>query len=108
MSAVKIGITPHDIATPKGGHFWGAFDNCETEISARWIVRFCQERGDWSPFTLADIEEFYNRGGYQNFRFNWLLDEHRGWLVIRDEGTERTYQVTNDFIYRCYKAAPVK
>ncbi len=52
-------IRPSSIDATK--HFYGAFGHCQTEFSAGWIVRFCQQRtGDnWRPFTRADLLAFY-------------------------------------------------
>lgn len=92
-------VTPNDIPTPPGGHFWDAFGNMETEISARWLVRFAQERGTgWSPFTTEEIEAFYVSGGFQDFRFNKLISG--GWIIA----SGNTFQFTEDFIARCHRA----
>lgn len=102
-------IAPDDIPTPEGGHFFDAFGNYETEISARWLVRFAKQRGKgWEPFTLPEIEKFYNEdGGYQGFRFNNLIPG--GWIVEVPKGTvgveEDTFHFTEEFITRCHKAA---
>lgn len=62
-------IDPSDINTSR--HFFGAFGNHETEVSANWIVRFCQQRDNtWSPFTYAEIEKFYK---FTGFTFNRLI-----------------------------------
>lgn len=60
-------IQPHHIDTSR--HFYGAFDHNETEVSARWIVKLCQELGGWVPFTQEQIDEFSK----QDFGFNELL-----------------------------------
>lgn len=94
-------IQPDDIDT--GRHFWEAFGHMETEFSARWIVLFCQARGNWSPFTEEDLETFYNRrAGYTGFWFNRLLREDQKYIQVN--GT--TYTVTPTFIERCSIASP--
>jgi hypothetical protein len=108
-------IQPDAIATPPGGHFWDAFDHAETEISARYIVRLCKEKGGWYSFTLEEIEEFYNKSGYQNFSFNRLIHPENafsitkgpyltggGWIVKKNG----QYFVTDEFIRRCHESAP--
>jgi len=51
-------IKPQDIDASK--HFFDAFDHCETEVSAGWLVRFAQQRGQgWAPFTFDEINAFY-------------------------------------------------
>ena len=105
-------IQPCDIDTPPGGHFWGAFNNYETEVSARYIVRLCQARGGWQPFTLDEIEAFYNKS---DFTFNRLVRPGTaysitkgyyqiggGWIIEQNG----QYFVTDDFIRRCYNSAP--
>lgn len=98
---VLFQIQPDDIDANE--HFWNAFDNNETEISAAWIVRLCQERGGWVPFTDDEMEAYYNRGGHQNFRFSQLLDNRGRWVVKGDDGK---YRVTVNFIARCFGASP--
>lgn len=82
-------------------HFWNAFGNSETEISANWIVRFAQKLGGWKPFSAEQIETFYNESGHRGFSFNRLLD---GSVVRKfDDGM---YRVTHDFICLCFGSAP--
>ncbi len=95
-------VEPEKINTEQ--HFWDAFGNVETEISARWIVRFCQERKrGWEPFSKSEIEQFYNQHGYVHFMFNKLLS--RDQRYVRVEGD--AYSVTPEFVDRCYQASPL-
>ena len=108
-------VKPEDINTETVRHFWDAFGRSETEISARWIVRLSQKLGGWVPFKLQQIEEFYNEGGYQGFRFNGLVEPETirdyspgdgigghlrkfggGWMVEKDG----MYYVTTEFVER--------
>jgi hypothetical protein len=91
-------------------HFFNAFGNYQTEVSAGWIVRFCQQRGvGWLPFAFADINQFYlanvqgdNRSPEdRQFGFNELDD--RGFLVFQDD----RYHFTHEFIARCHLVSPV-
>lgn len=44
-------LQPRDLDTHK--RFVGAFENSETDVSAHYIVRMCQEElGGWLPFSL--------------------------------------------------------
>ena len=61
-------------------HLWDTFSHNETEVSAGWVLRFLQERGDgWRDFTVGEIREFYRcerasvgqRG--DGFTFNRLI-----------------------------------
>ncbi|OGC45263.1 hypothetical protein A2V49_01535 [candidate division WWE3 bacterium RBG_19FT_COMBO_34_6] len=90
---------PEQIDTTK--HFYDAFGNCETEISARWIVRLCQKRNiGWEPFTYNDIDGFYRSKGFYGFTFNNLIT---GRYIEEKNGL---YHITLDFVVRCYKSSP--
>lgn len=94
-------IQPNHIYT--GDHFWEAFGNLETETSARHIVRLCQARGGWLPFTKEEIDAFSG----QNFWFNHLhihgpdKDEHN---IVRF--VDGQFYVTHEFIVACFKSSP--
>ena len=83
-------------------HLFDAFGNNETEVSAGYIVRFCQRQDGWTPFTEEEIEAFYNEAGHQGFWFNCLTVENE-WIV---RGDDRRYRVTHDFIARCFRSRP--
>jgi hypothetical protein len=115
IEGLNYPIKPEDIDTSKP--FMEAFDHTETESSARWVVRFCQEKESWGPFREEELQTFYNRTYPESrFHFNRLIEpgmtyESRGsllrgggWLV-RD-GTN--LRVTHDFITRCFRASPAK
>jgi len=91
-------IQPVDIDI--GRHFFDAFGNFETEVSALYIVLLCREMGGWKPFSMEQIEEVYRRAGHRDgFLFNYLLPI----FVMR--GEDDLYRVTDEFILRCYKAS---
>lgn len=97
-------------------HFFDAFQNNETEISARWIVRFLAQKNpkEWSSFTLQELEQFYQQARpRESFQFNHLVSPGwafsiktgayqtgGGWIVLGDDGR---YRVTEDFIARLPK-----
>lgn len=106
-------------------HFFSAFDNTETEISANWVISFLQKRGQsWNPFSFDEINKFYQKTfKNENFTFNRLIKPEMippslarafaghidplipvggGWI----ENTGDSYQVTEDFINRCFKSSP--
>ena len=114
---VEFPIRPEHIDASK--HLFEAFDHMETEVSAGWIVRMLQWRGEgWAPFTKSEIEAFYSASGeFSGFCFNRLVNPGRaffirtgwqdaggGWILVRDG----KYHVTEDFIIRCFKSRPVK
>ncbi len=97
---------PHDINTRQ--HFWGAFERSEREVSAKWLVRFAQEKEDqgelWPSFTRIDIEEFYNRKlddkKFSVFYFNGLDERYH--IIKKGD----VYSFTSQFIERCHKSSP--
>lgn len=83
-------------------HLWNAFDNSETETSAYWLVKLAQRRGNWDPFTTADIQALYHeKFPSGTYYFNQLID--RGY--IKQSGD--TYEYTVQFVARCYSSSPV-
>ena len=110
----KTPILPEHIDTSR--HLWDSFDHTETEISARYIIRMCQERGSWEPFTYEEIEEFYRQFGHKNFSFNALVEPVTersfgggsttfggGFIKKREDGT---YEITEIFKERAFKSSP--
>lgn len=87
-------------------HMYGAFGKTETEISAGWIVRFCQWRaerfpqyckqGGWEPFTRVEIDNFSG----EDFYFNGLDEK----FVVLFDGV---YRITHEFVATCFLASPV-
>ncbi len=100
--------TPSTPIRPSGinaqRHFWDAFNHNETEISAGWIVRFCQSRNNdtWAPFRLADLHAYYveRRGRQETFLFNRLVSS--GYVSV-DSGV---VSVSVQFVAKCYAASP--
>ncbi len=109
-------------------HFFEAFNQRETEISARWIVRFIQQRGEgWKPFSYEELNTFYKKTfPHGNFTFNRLVEPGvkvlncaamfagelpiteltgGGWIV---KGDDEKYYATGDFVERCFKSSPAK
>lgn len=78
------------------------WQNMETEISANWLVRFAQQRDSWMPFTLAELEEFYQKKWPgEKFHFNKLKrDGHIS------EIADGTLAFTIEFVSACYMVAP--
>jgi len=93
-------VSPDHINT--GRHLFDSFGKQETEISANWLVRFCQERGKgWQSFAVADINEFYHANGRpEEFRFNGLDTD--GFLALEGD----RYSFTHEFVSTCFRASP--
>ncbi len=68
MSNDGIELKPSMIDTVE--HWWNAFDNCETEVSAKLFTRACAKKGEWEV-TQEELNAEDSKG---TFRFNWLLD----------------------------------
>jgi hypothetical protein len=110
ISGTNLKVQPDDIDCSK--HFYSAFGQMETEISANWLVRFAQERrSGWDPFTGSDIEAFYLSAGFTDgFRFNRLICDG---FILEEEysqmerGMWRRYRFTHEFVVRCWAASPL-
>jgi len=95
-------IQPKHISTKS--HFWEAFGNMESEVSAWLIVALCQRAGGWVPFTKKEIDVY----GKQNFFFNGLCDNRNpqagnNFVILGEDGR---YRVTQEFIAICFKSSP--
>jgi len=100
-------IKPRDINT--SNHFWNAFGNMETEVSAWYIVKLCQEKGGWKPFTKAELDKISG----ENFWFNRLSPYNPNHKPKPLAGSpiyiieiDDKYHVTALFIAKCYAASP--
>lgn len=86
-------------------HFWSAFGNNETEISARWIVHFCQQRNEgWQPIPEEKLVNFYRAERKQeqaDFLFNRLPTEK--WIKIENG----VITLSKQFVARCYESSPL-
>lgn len=104
-------------------HLFNAFDNSETETSAAWLVEMAQKHGSWRPFSREEIEAVYHEHFEEDFRFNRLIRQGRGFYIMegyRDEGggwivcdgdeskPGAMFHFTDDFVERCFKSSPAK
>jgi hypothetical protein len=105
----KPAPTEIKIDPDKYTHLWNAFEHSETEASAYYLLRMAYRRGNWAPFTKADVEAVY--GAQDGYTFNRLIDpgigyglpgeryeSGGGWIVKKDG----LYYFTEEFIDRCY------
>jgi hypothetical protein len=104
-------IQPKDINTNE--HFWDAFGNAETEVSANWLVRFAKAGlVGWRPFTAYELEKFYlgeePEPGRMSFRFNRLYraynDTDPSYDLIQFKGDK--FYFTHEFISACFRSSP--
>jgi len=82
-------------------HFWNAFGHNETEISAGWIVGFCQKRGSWAAFPEEDLHARHKEKHGTPFRFNKLVDQDA--INITDVGN---VVVSHAFVAKCFLSSP--
>jgi len=92
-------ILPEHIKTDD--HFWDAFGNNETEVSAYYLVRLAQKNGDWRNFTKEEIDAFSEN----NYYFNQLTDDgsHNPPIKTNDDGS---YSFTHKFVAKCFLSSP--
>lgn len=125
-SAIDLVQSPRPEEIDASQHFWDSFGNAETEISARDIVAFCQDRDQgWQPFTYEAINTFYQQRckakSPGNFTFNRLVEGTHSHMTAQSfpQGEQRSnnaviaendgrYYITQKFVDRCYKSSPQK
>ncbi len=94
--------SPSDIDVTK--QLMGVFDNSLRDISAWWIIKFCQDRGKgWEPFPLEELEAYcltFNHHPFHLHGLNW-----QGFLV---RVSEDQWEVTTEFVLRCYRESPAR
>lgn len=125
-------IKPSDINASE--YMWDAYGNVETDISAGYIIRLLQEKGDWLRFTYGELNAYYKKtctpskgGCLGNYTFNRLLGEFhvlsirgdysdRLDVVVREGGEKNhgydikdtdVFLVTDQFIFRAYSSRPM-
>lgn len=104
MAALNTNVMPNNIDTTR--HFDGAFGHFETELTARLIVKVCQNlRNRWMPVTILQLNETrlaLGCGGFEDMvqGLIGLLDRRivscQGELII----------VTTEFVEACYRHSP--
>ena len=98
MSVPDTSIRPGDIDLSR--NFVGAFGHRESEVAAKWIVRFCQERGTlWEPIPLSELQAFYARSYPDDFGLFQLV---YGYVKLKDG----LVHILTPFVIACHRAAP--
>ena len=116
-------LKPDDFRVDR--HYWDTFGNSETEISARWIIKFLQDRDKgWISFTFDEINAYYRgimTGVIRDFTFNRLIEGTHNHMTaqtfpigetrpnqhsIAMEGD--TYTVTESFLAKLSSAGLLK
>lgn len=100
ISALNHPIKPEEIRTET--HWFEAFGNYETEVSALFLVLFAKKNGCWRDFTKKEIDKFTKR----NFDFYELTDGKYQEPTIK-VNNDKTYSFTSEFIERCYKYSQI-
>jgi len=75
----KNTLRPRDICTKKF-FFDSIWQNTETEVTARWLVRLCQklDPNRWVPFTFRELTAFYQEGRLRSIQKDWDREERNG------------------------------
>ncbi len=101
-------IKPNHINTKQ--HLYNAFGKSEVETSAGYIVRLCQRKGNWIPFSQEEIQKFYEeaRGKKEDFWFNGLdTGGVEGYnLPFVPKGEDGLYRITHGFVAKCFVHSP--
>jgi hypothetical protein len=85
------------------------FGKRESEVTAYWVVRYCQSRRSWTPFNFDKLVRFCTAHDQRFTRiYEYLLEGVSelvvgGFLCLE----QKVVTVTTGFIARCYGAAPV-
>ena len=96
-----VPISPADIKTDL--HFSDAFGDFASDVVARQIIKFCQKRNSWNPFTRNEIKSFWqNLYPDDPFSLEDLIDS--GFIKRRGIRHGR-YCLTLEFISRCHQAS---
>jgi len=92
---MSVQIKPSDIDSTK--HFFDTFGHNETEVSARLIVKFLQERGDtWESFTQKELDTRFE----EDFWFNKLTNPKGEQAYLEFDGDN--IRVTDRFIKKVF------
>lgn len=108
-------IKPQDIDAQRS--LSPSFRYANMEMAAARIVRLCQKKQSWDPFTKAEIFRFLYEEGTEDesyWRFNekeptflsvltWIKDERLTPWIVESFGK---YYVTEEFVRLCHRAAP--
>ena len=102
-------IRPRDVDS--SNTFVSAFGKRETEVTAFLVVRFCQLKKNWKPFTVEAFTQYclsaHDHGSEAKVR-SYLLDGlthlNMGEYIRIDKGV---VTLTTAFVARCYQKAPV-
>lgn len=90
-------IKPVDIDASQ--HFFDAFGEYFTEVSARLLVLLMQEgEGVWRPVTQDEVDKMDSKG---TFLWNDLVPH---WVQKDEDGF---FRVSLEFVVQCYKSRPL-
>ncbi len=100
-------IRPRDIESELA--FVQTFGKRESEVAAHWIVRYCQARRSWAPFSFDLLVQYCQA---HDSRFSKIYDylvEGVSELVVEGfvQTENKVVTLTTGFVARCYGAAPV-
>jgi hypothetical protein len=94
------------------------FQHLEREVSAMWIVRFCQQKGNWDNFPKQSLQHYCTTHGHsQDYNFNGLdrlgfIEVFDGPCAIRTPFSvgvgmfKDVCAITHEFVAICFHASP--
>ena len=96
-------IKPENIVAESTRNFMGSvWQNMETELSVYWLVKFAQDRGSWTSFTMKELLSFYQESfPGKGFWYGRLIDD--GYIQVLDD----SLSFTIEFVAACYAVSPV-
>lgn len=100
-------LRPRDVAAD---NIHQAFGSRDAEVAAIYIVRFCQGKGNWKPFTFQALLDLCIAAGDQLEKAKNRLTEGLTTLTlgefIRRDGDLIT--LSTAFVARCYLKSPAR
>jgi len=92
-------ITIRPDAIPVDVHYFKAFGSIEREVCARWIIKFCRDRGYFGPFHYNEFDAWGQKNGRVGSDL-WLnkLGEGKEPYLLKKDGK---LHITLNFIFRC-------
>lgn len=100
MAGLYKPFVPSDIDIER--QFFRPFSTNATNEAAYWIVKYCQDRGDWGPFFQEALEAFCT----QLYADKPSLDDLIRAKHIKIDQRRGVVSLTPLFVAKCYVAAP--
>ena len=100
MADLYKALTPSDVNLERPS--FRPFGTNKANEAAYWIVKYCQDRGDWGPFFREALEAFCT----QLYADKPFLDDLIRTNHIKIHQGRGVVSLTPLFVAKCYVAAP--